>query len=118
MDASGGSRMMRERVLAVNSMALTRTYPHPVKPAHSPIVLRCPGPRLLPALATAVLLMLCHFTILPMVWGWLAWIALVPVLCLARSEARPRRVYFAAWACGFAFFGFVLQWMRVADPRM
>src|SRR5262249_19777310 len=43
---------------------------------------------------------------------------LVPLLCLVRSEAQPRRVYLGAWAGGLAFFWFVLQWMRVADIRM
>src|SRR5262249_8958690 len=50
--------------------------------------------------------------------GWLGWLALVPLLCLVRSEAGPRRIYLAAWAGGLVFFFFVLQWMRVADPRM
>jgi apolipoprotein N-acyltransferase len=73
---------------------------------------------LLPALATALLLSLCHFTILPIASGWFAWVALVPLLCLVRSDALPRRIYFAAWAGGLAFFYFVLQWMRVAHWLM
>ncbi len=44
---------------------------------------------LLPALATGGLLWLCHF---PVAWGWLGWVALVPLLTLARSPARPRTV--------------------------
>src|SRR5437870_3042240 len=110
---------MNEPVGTVNTMASTRTHPRPSSvPLDRCITVSCPWPRLSPALATAVVLALCHFTILPITWGGLAWIALVPMLCLVRSEARPRRIYFAAWAGGLAFFGFVLQWMRVADPRM
>jgi apolipoprotein N-acyltransferase len=74
-----------------------------------------PYPCLLPALATGVLLWLAYF---PVDWGWLGWITLVPLLCLVRSEARPRRIYWCAWACGLAFFWPALQWMRVADYRM
>src|SRR5438874_13304294 len=70
---------------------------------------------LLPALASAALLWACYF---PLAWGWLAWVALVPLLCLVRSDARPRRIYLAAWVGGLAFFWPVLQWMRVADFRM
>ena len=36
---------------------------------------------LLPALASAALLWLCYF---PVNWGWLAWVALVPLLALVR----------------------------------
>jgi apolipoprotein N-acyltransferase len=59
-----------------------------------------------------------YLSFYPLAWGWLAWIALVPLLCLVRSEARPRNIYFAAWFGGLAFFWPVLQWMRVADYRM
>jgi len=70
---------------------------------------------LLPAVASAVLLWACYF---PLAWGWLAWVALVPLLCLVRSEARPRKVYGAAWLAGLLFFWAAIQWMRVADLRM
>jgi apolipoprotein N-acyltransferase len=70
---------------------------------------------LLPALVTGGLLWLCHF---PVAWGWLGWVALVPLLSLVRSRARPWRVYLSAWLSGLAFFVPVLQWMRVADDRM
>jgi apolipoprotein N-acyltransferase len=70
---------------------------------------------LLPALASSVLLWLCFF---PVAWGWLAWVALVPWLTLVRSPQRPWRLYLAAWLGGLCFYCPVLQWMRVADPRM
>lgn len=69
----------------------------------------------LPALTTSVLLWLCYF---PAAFGWLIWGALVPLLALVRSSARPRRIYFAAWLGGLTFYLAAIQWMRVADPRM
>jgi apolipoprotein N-acyltransferase len=75
----------------------------------------CPMPRLLPALFSAGLLWLCFF---PVAWGWLGFVALVPLLCLVRAEVRARNIYWSAWAAGLAFFWAVLQWMRVADWRM
>src|SRR5207247_2721186 len=77
---------------------------------------RASGPHLaLPALASAGLLWLCYF---PVAFGWLGWVALVPLLCLVRAEASGRRLFFCAWLGGLAFFWPALQWMRVADYRM
>ncbi len=76
---------------------------------------RLSRPCLVPALASGLLLWLCYF---PVDWAWLGWVALVPLLCLVRSEARPRNVYWSAWAAGLVFFLPALQWMRVADYRM
>src|SRR5262249_54612485 len=70
---------------------------------------------LLPALLSGALLWACHF---PLSWGWLAWVALVPLLALIRSAARPWKVYLAAWLGAFGFFVATLQWMRVADEMM
>lgn len=67
------------------------------------------------AVVGAVLLYLCYF---PVAWGWLGWIALVPWLGLVRFAGPSRRIYFAAWLGGLVFFTPILQWMRVADPRM
>lgn len=66
-------------------------------------------------LASAGLLYLSFF---PVACGWLAWVALVPLLCLVRLPGRPRRRYLAAWLGGLAFYLPALQWARVADPRM
>jgi apolipoprotein N-acyltransferase len=68
-----------------------------------------------PALATGGLLWLCYF---PANLGWLAWVALVPLLTLVNSHARPRTIYLCAWAGGSVFFWPAIQWMRVADYRM
>src|SRR5262245_1599480 len=67
---------------------------------------------LLSAGLTALLLWLCYF---PVAWGWLGWVALVPLLVLVRARARARRVYGCAWLAGLAFFWPAIQWMRVAD---
>src|SRR2546421_725524 len=106
---------MQERVLAVKPVPTPFAQPRSAAPPQQAATAVLPWPRLLPALATALLLSLCHFTILPIHSGWFAWVALVPMLCLVRSTARPRRIYLAAWAGGLAFYWFVLQWMRVAD---
>ena len=66
-------------------------------------------------IAAGLFLWLCYF---PVACGWLGWVALVPLLFLVRSSARPRSVYFAAWIAGSAFFWTALSWMRVADDRM
>jgi apolipoprotein N-acyltransferase len=92
--------------------------PRPAAPraiGESAIFRSCPMPRLLPALFSAGLLWLCYF---PVAWGWLGFVALVPLLCLVRAEGRARNIYWSAWAGGLVFFWPVLQWMRVADIRM
>lgn len=66
----------------------------------------------LPALLTGGLWWASHF---PLNWSWLAWVALVPLLALVRSPARPRRIYLAAWLCGLVFYLAATQWMRYAD---
>src|SRR5262245_29340730 len=93
--------------------AVVRTSPAAKPISGSPST---PWRRLLIAAgASAFLLWLAYF---PVAWGWLGWIALVPLLTLVRSPARPRAVYLVAWLSGLCFFWPVLQWMRVADWRM
>src|SRR5947209_8935022 len=75
------------------------------------------SPRLLlgaSALASAGLLWLSYF---PVNAGWVAWIALVPLLCLVRATARARWIYPFAWLAGLAFFVAAVQWLRHADDR-
>jgi apolipoprotein N-acyltransferase len=67
------------------------------------------------SVATSLLLYACYF---PLAWGILAWVALVPLCHLIRSEARTRTIFFAGWIGGLIFFFPALQWMRVADTRM
>ncbi|MBY0525350.1 MAG: apolipoprotein N-acyltransferase [Gemmataceae bacterium] len=66
------------------------------------------------ALTSSVLLWLCYF---PVACGWLAWVALVPMLSLVRAEGR-RRVYVSVWVSALVFYIAAIQWMRVADDRM
>src|SRR5437016_2525788 len=88
-----------------------RIASHPAE-APEPVELRARYSLLgLPAIASAALLYLCYF---PANCGWLAWLALVPLLCLVRSAASARRIYLTAWAAGLIFFGAALQWVRVA----
>jgi apolipoprotein N-acyltransferase len=85
-----------------------------VRASASPTPVRSYRPLVL-SLASAGLLYLCYF---PVAWGWIGWVALVPLLGLVRSPVRPRTIYLSAWCGGLAFYVPVLQWMRVADPRM
>lgn len=90
--------------------------PFTEQPAANDVLSRRSGWVLLGATSfSAVLLYLCYF---PMAWGFLGWIALVPFLLLVRSDARPRALYLCAWWGGIAFYVPILQWLRVADPRM
>ncbi len=110
---------MQEPVLTADRLATPKTRLQDNAPQlASDVQGSIPWPRLLPALATGLLLILGHFTILPIVSGWFAWVALVPMLCLVRSEARPWRIYLSVWAGASLFFWFVLQWMPAPDPRM
>jgi apolipoprotein N-acyltransferase len=86
------------------------------RPAGVPVPLRVgPSPQW-PALATGGLLWLCYF---PAACGWLAWLALVPLLFLVRLPRAPWRLpYLAAYTGGLAFYLGAVQWMRVADWRM
>ncbi len=92
-------------------MPATVTHLGPTRPRPARAILV----RLALAVTTGGLLWACHF---PLAWGWLAWIALVPLLCLVRSTATGWRVWMPAWLGGLAFFTPALQWLRVADDRM
>ncbi|MFQ5731403.1 MAG: apolipoprotein N-acyltransferase [Planctomycetaceae bacterium] len=65
--------------------------------------------------ATAALL---WASFMPLDWGPLAWVALVPLLLLVRIPERTRWMY-AATACGGVLWMVAcLQWMRLGDPTM
>src|SRR5947207_923082 len=87
--------------------AASFTAPSPV-PARAPRALAVFAP-----LASGVLLWLCYF---PVACGWLAWVALVPLLSLIRTT-RPR-VFLWTLMAGLVLFVPALQWMRVGDPTM
>src|SRR5260370_16088412 len=100
-------QLMQPSVPALRTKAQPDAKPAPARS----VVLPC----LLPAFASGALLWMCYH---PLSWGWLGWVALVPLLCLVRSERPPRAIYFAAWAGGLLFFVPALQWMRGADTAM
>src|SRR5262245_21780359 len=93
----------------------SRPAPTPSSIFHPPSSIRTWLLLVAPALASSGLLWLSYF---PVNCGWLGWVALVPLLFLVRSTARPWRIYVAAWISGLAFYWPVLQWLRVADPMM
>lgn len=70
---------------------------------------------LLPAQLSGVLLSLAHF---PFAWGFLGWVALVPLLYLVRAPASRWRLFLAAWLAGLTFFVTAIAWMRVAHITM
>lgn len=69
----------------------------------------------LPAILSGILLYAAFF---PLNLGFLAWIALVPLLSLVRANARSRRIYFAAFVGGLFLYVPAIQWIRVAHPAM
>jgi apolipoprotein N-acyltransferase len=96
----------------IRALFRPRTQAHPT----APVLARPPAwPVLLLSLVSALFLNLAFF---PFNIGWFGWFVLVPLLPLIRTEARPLKVYGIAYLAGLAFFVPILQWMRVADPRM
>jgi apolipoprotein N-acyltransferase len=69
----------------------------------------------LPAILSGLLQYAAYF---PFDVGFLAWFALVPLLFLVDANARPRRIYFAAFVGGLFCYLPAIQWMRVAHPAM
>jgi apolipoprotein N-acyltransferase len=67
------------------------------------------------AVASGLLLWLCYF---PVAWGFLGWIALIPLLPLIGAQMTGRWRYFCAWTCGVVFFFSAISWMTVADNKM
>lgn len=54
----------------------------------------------------------------PLDWGWLAWFALVPMLCLVRSPRAMQGNLLGAWFGGAICWFATLQWMRLGDATM
>jgi apolipoprotein N-acyltransferase len=52
----------------------------------------------------------------PIGQGWLAWVALVPLFVLIRSERSPRMLGLGAWVGGAAFWLLAIEWVRLTDP--
>jgi len=96
-------------------VALIAADPSPQGQTNPGPVLRAASPVFVPALASGVLLWLCYF---PTAWGWMSWFALVPFLGLVRARATKKRLFWAAYLGGTAFYWSALHWMPVADSRM
>ena len=54
----------------------------------------------------------------PLDWGPLGWIALVPVLMLARLKKKTRWMYTALYVGSLLSWSAALQWMRLGDQTM
>ncbi len=54
----------------------------------------------------------------PLDWGWLAWFALAPMLCLVRSPRAMQGNLLGAWFGGAICWFATLQWMRLGDSTM
>lgn len=54
----------------------------------------------------------------PLDWGPVAWISLIPLLCLVRPAGRIRFLYRILFLCGFGYWLATLQWMRLGDRTM
>jgi apolipoprotein N-acyltransferase len=83
----------------------------PPAPSQKPAFLR---QRLFPALVTAGLMYVCFF---PLNWGWLGWVALVPLVAITVAPDR-RGIKLAAWLAGLLFFLAATQWVRLANEVM
>ncbi len=64
---------------------------------------------LLGSIASAVLLWLAFP---PVGWGWIAWVALVPLMWALRIVSRPRYGCLAGAVWGACFYGILLWWMQ------
>jgi apolipoprotein N-acyltransferase len=64
------------------------------------------------SLASAGLLWLAYF---PVAWGWLGWVALVPLMLLLRARETARFLFLCGLLAGVAFFVPALWWMHAAD---
>ncbi len=89
---------------------MTPTSPILIEPSTTP---RTGGRQpLLASVSSAVLL---WTTFPPADWGWLAWVALVPLFLQIPSQRSPRSLYLGAWAGGFVFWTLAIQWVRLSD---
>jgi apolipoprotein N-acyltransferase len=84
--------------------ALPTAGPQPVGAGAHPIAL---------ALASALLLWLAFP---PTGWTWLAWVALVPLFLLVRSNRSPAAIYFGSWLGGMVFWHAAIHWVRLTEP--
>ena len=92
------------------SSPTVETDPSPTAPPRAGS--RAPTHPVAMGLISAVLL---WSTFPPAEWWWLAWVALVPLFLLVRSERSRPSIYLGAWVGGFAFWLLAIQWVRFTD---
>ncbi len=71
------------------------------------------GPHpIVPALGSALVL---WTTFPPADWSWFAWVALVPLFLLIRSQRPAWSVYGSVWFGGMVFWTLTIRWVRLTD---
>jgi apolipoprotein N-acyltransferase len=94
----------------MSSLTLAEAGPMAVDSAVPP---QAPGPNpLVSGLTSGILL---WFAFPPADWGWLAWVAMVPLFGLIGRRQSRLSLYGGAWAGGLAFWLLSIQWVRLTD---
>jgi apolipoprotein N-acyltransferase len=52
----------------------------------------------------------------PADWGWLVWIALVPLFLMVQSKRSKLSLYAGSWIGGIVYWTLAVQWIRLTDP--
>ena len=68
-----------------------------------------------PLVSSVVSGLLLWTTFPPIHWGWLAWVALVPLLLLVKNKGPRWAIYLGAWGGGYTFWVLALHWVRLTD---
>src|SRR6476659_4972053 len=96
---------VRTQGASMSSPSKGEVDPAPVRPAV--------GPHPAALAVASGLLLWASFP--PADWGWLAWVALVPLFLLVVSGRSARSVYFDSWLGGMTFWPLAVQWVRLTD---
>lgn len=77
-----------------------------------------PLPSRAPWILGPITALLLYASFTPLDAGWLAWLALVPLLTLVRFRRPLKGTLLATWWAGALFWFPTLQWMRLGDATM
>ena len=69
-------------------------------------------------LFSAAFALLIWTSYMPLDWGPMGWLALVPLVLLVRIPQRTRRMYTAIYVTGVLSYTATLEWMRYGDKTM
>ena len=69
-----------------------------------------------PAVLSVLSAVALWFAFPPAEWGWLAWVALVPLFGLVTGNQPKGKLYLGSWLGGFVFWMLSLQWVSAIDP--